>query len=118
MKSSSGFYNDGSANPPRLSVYINLDTLTDLRAGSVWPGLEGLSAYQRLLADGFEGVQLTTSAPALAESPLPHCGLDRINSPNDADLVTAKHAARGDQCLTVHAGWGIEDDDVALLLRA
>ena len=54
----SRFANDGSSDPPKLRVYLNLDTLVDLRAGSVWPGLDGLSRCKRLLEDGFEGVQL------------------------------------------------------------
>ena len=103
--------NDGSADAPKLKVYINLDTLVDLRPGSVWPGVNGLARYQLLMADGFEGVQLTTDASPVADAPLPHCGLDRINAPSDAEPVAARHAARGDLCITVHAGWGMEDDD-------
>jgi hypothetical protein len=111
MLSSSRFLNDGSEKPPRLSVYLNLDNLVDLRADSTWPGLEGLPRYQRLLADGFEGVQLTTNDPHLPGALLPHCGLDRINTATEADSIAAKHAERGDLCITVHAGWGMEDDD-------
>ena len=107
----SRFFNDGSAEPPKLRVYLNLDNLVDLRADSAWPGLEGLPRYQRLFADGFEGVQLTTDDPPVAGAPLLHCGLDRINTPAEADAIAAKHAARGDLCITVHAGWGLEDDD-------
>lgn len=111
MSHSSGFLNDGSAQPPKLSVHLNLDNLVDLRPDSVWPGLDGLPCYQRLLADGFEGVQLTTDDPPVAGSPIPHCGLDRINTPAEADAIAAKHVARGDLCITVHAGLGLEDDD-------
>lgn len=107
----SHFLNDSFGADPKLSVYLNLDNLIDLRAGTAWPGLDGLPRYQRLMADGFEGVQLTTDDPPLAGTPLPHCGLDRINTPAEANLIAAKHAARGDTCLTVHAGWGLEDDD-------
>src|SRR6218665_2826691 len=32
----SGFFNDGSADAPKLRVYLNLDTLLDLRADSLW----------------------------------------------------------------------------------
>jgi hypothetical protein len=111
MISSSRFLNNGSDAAPKLSVYLNLDNLVDLRADSVWPGLEGLPRYQRLLADGFEGVQLTANDAPLAGAPLPHCGLDRINTTAEADAITAKHAERGDLCITVHAGWGLENDD-------
>jgi hypothetical protein len=116
MNSSSRFLNDGSDANPRLSVYLNLDTLIDLRTDSAWPGLEGLPRYERLLADGFEGVQLTTGELLPATQPLPHCGLDRINTAVEADAIAAKHAERGDRCITVHAGWGMEDDDEVLRL--
>jgi hypothetical protein len=45
------------------------------------------------------------------DSPLGFCGLDRINDPAEADAIAAKHAERGDQCITVHMGWGMESDD-------
>jgi hypothetical protein len=103
--------NDGSNEPPKLRVFLNLDTLKDLPDDSRWLGLENLAAYSQLARDGFEGVQLTTGAPVPASLSLPYCGLDRINAPDTADAVAHKHVARGDICITVHAGWGIEDDD-------
>jgi hypothetical protein len=111
MSSSSRFVNDGSGAAPRLSVYLNVDNLIDLRADTAWPGLEGLPRYERLLADGFEGVQLTTDDRRPTGTQLPHCGLDRINTAAEARAIAAKHAERGDSCITVHAGWGMEDDD-------
>lgn len=111
MKGATGFLNDGSIQPPRLLIYLNLDTLVDLPAGSEWPGLDGLPAFQRLAADGFEGVQVTSGNPPPPEAQMPYCGLGRINTPADAEPLAAKHAARGDQCITVHVGWGLENDD-------
>lgn len=111
MSSLSGFINEGSVGPPKLRIYLNLDNLADLHGDSLWGGDEGLARYGRLLDDGFEGVQLTTDAPAIADAPLPHCGLDRINTPGEANAIAAKHALRGDICLTVHAGWGLEDEN-------
>jgi hypothetical protein len=111
MSRGSRFFNDGSGEPPKLSVYLNLDNLVDLRPDSIWPALEGLPLCQRLLEDGFEGVQLTSSDPHLSGAPLRHCGLNRINTPAEADAIAARHAARGDRCITVHVGWGLEDDD-------
>lgn len=111
MTSSSRFLNDGSGELPKLRVYLNLDNLVDLRPDSVWPDLEGLPIYQRLLEDGFEGVQFTTSDSQLSSATLPHCGLNRINRPTEADAIAARHAYRGDLCITVHAGWGLEDND-------
>lgn len=111
MATASRFLNDGSAEPPRLKVYLNLGTLSDLRADSIWAGTEGALAYRKILDDGFEGVQLTDDDPAPAALPFAYCGQDRINTPMEADAVAVKHALRGDLCLTVHAGWGFEDDD-------
>ena len=111
MRSPTGFLHDGSTEAPKLSVYLNLDNLVDLRADSSWPHLDGLPRCERLVADGFEGVQLTTNDPPIVHAPVPHCGLDRINSPEEADEVADRHAERGDLCITVHAGWGLEDDN-------
>ena len=104
------YFNDGSADAPKLRVYLNLDNLADLRPDTVWPGLEGNERMARLRANGFDGVQVTSGEPPSA-GVMPFCGLDRINTPAEALPIAQKHAARGDQCLTVHAGWGIEDDD-------
>jgi hypothetical protein len=114
MGTNSRLLNDGSADAPKLSVYLNLDSLVDLRPDSAWPGFDGLPRYQRLLADGFKGVQLTTDTSSVVTAPLPHCGHDRINTPDEADAIASRHAMRGDLCLTVHAGWGLEDDNEVL----
>ncbi len=92
-----------------LRVYLNLDTLNDLPTTSLWPGLQGEEALAKLAEDGFEGVQVTDLRPR--SSKLPYCGLDRINLPSEADEVLARHADLGDECVTLHVGWGIEDDD-------
>lgn len=111
MDSISRFINEGSSEAPRLRVYLNLGSIADLRSDSLWRDYEGPTRYQRLLSDGFEGVQLITDSPGVEDVPLPYCGLDRINTPGEAAAIAAKHALRGDVCLTVHAGWGMEDDD-------
>ena len=38
MLSKSGFFNDGSDDAPKLKVFMNLDTLVDLRADTCWRG--------------------------------------------------------------------------------
>ena len=107
----------------RLRYFLNLDTLDRLPASSIWPGLIGPERENRLLADGFEGVQQTRTDPLPEETRLAWCGCGRINTPEEADPLAAQHAALGHECLTVHAGWGIEDDDavdriVEAILRA
>lgn len=95
----------------KLRLFLNLDTLDRLPENASWPGAEGEERYQQLAADGFEGVQQTTPAPLPPDSPLAFCGLGRINVPADAEPLAAMHAQIGHECITVHAGWGIEDDD-------
>jgi hypothetical protein len=97
-----------SGDPPCLRVYLNLDTLIDLPAESVWPGLQGEEALHKLKEDGFEGVQVTDRSARSAV--LPWCGLDRINAPGEADEIFRRHKDLGDACITLHLGWGLEDD--------
>lgn len=110
------YVNDGSGAEPRLALFLNLDTLVELRPGSRWPGYVGDKRDQKLEDDGFEGVQLTTPGTTPPDTSLPHCGLGRVNVPEDANCLAAAHADRGDLCLTLHVGWGIEDDDEAFRL--
>ncbi len=98
------FLNDGSTDAPKLRIYLNLDNLSDLRADTIWPRLTGADRDERLRADGFEGIQLTTDDAYSGR--LPYNGLDRISVPGDADPILEKHAERGDECITVHVGWG------------
>jgi hypothetical protein len=73
--------------------------------------------YERLKADGFECVQLTNRHNgSIGDVLLPYCGLDRINEPQVADGIVKKHVDRGDLCITVHAGWGLENDDEVFYL--
>jgi hypothetical protein len=106
--------NDGSGHPPKLRVFLNLDSLVDLPADSAFPSAllnNAASRDAQLAADGFEGVQVTHDGPLEPGSALPHCGLGRINCPEEADTVIGRRSARGDQCVTLHVGWGVEDDD-------
>jgi hypothetical protein len=91
------YFNDGSHDAPKLRAYLNLGTLADLGLGSIWPGLDGSARCQRLLDDGFEGVQLTSDDLPASESNVPFCALDRINTRSDADTIAAKHAS-ADRC--------------------
>jgi hypothetical protein len=93
---SPGFLNDSSNDPPKS------------RADTVSPGLEGRPRYQLLLADGFEGVQLSRDDPQVSDGFIPFVGLDRLNLPADADEVVVRHAMRGDLRMMVHVGWGLE----------
>ena len=104
------YLKDGSDDVPKLRVYLNLDNLDALPGGSRWPGLRGDAALEQLKADGFDGVQRGNFVDFHNAAILPHCGLDRINRPEEAEAVFADHVAQGDQCLSLHVGWGMESD--------
>jgi hypothetical protein len=105
------YVNDGSAGAPGLLLYLNLANLDGLRPGSAWPGLTGPARHARLRADGFDGVQCVDGASIEPDAVIRHAGSDRVNTPADADRVVAAHRGFGHDCLTLHAGWGLEDDD-------
>lgn len=106
-----GFLNDGSTSPPAMRVYMNLANLESLRADSAWHRTAHPSRDARLAADGFDGVQLVDDEPPADGSTLPYCGLGRVNLPAEADPLLARRVDRGDSCVTLHVGWGTEDDD-------
>lgn len=102
------FINDGSSDAPKLKVFLNLDTLNNLAPDSRWPGLQGEAMIGQLKADGFEGVQMPGFERCAG---FPHCGLGRVNTPAEALPLARQHSDLGDLCLTLHVGWGVEDDD-------
>lgn len=106
------YLNDGTSDAPKLRVYLNTGNLAELPPESIWPGLEGAVALERLKEDGFEGFQPDETFAIPADPVLPFCGIDRVNEPGEADAVVSRYAKRGDNSLVLHVGWGIEDDAV------
>jgi hypothetical protein len=114
------YLNDQSLDAPKLRIYLNSGNLTGLPASSRWPGLTGEAAVDQLRRDGFEGLQLDGGETGIPVSErFPACGLDRINHPEECDTIFARHKGQGESCITLHVGWGLEDDDaVDALLRS
>jgi len=114
------YLNDASLDAPKLRVYLNAGNLTALPDDSIWPGLTGTEAMNQLKQDGFEGIQLDGSETAIpASADFPHCGLDRINSPAETEAVFRQHQDNGESCISLHVGWGMEDDEeVDALIRS
>lgn len=110
MTVNSRFLNDGSADAPCLRVYLNLDTLVDHPKFDLSDKAGRIACIRRIHADGFEGVQYTNRFQFEPGLETRFCGVDRINTASEADAVASRHADRGDQCVTIHVGWGIEDD--------
>jgi len=101
----------GSERAPALRCYMN------------WLALNGLAEFpagplHAIRDAGYDGVQfiqplsksLVSEARALG---LGVCGSGRVNEPAEADGLAAEARDTGLECLTLHVGWGIEDDPEA-----
>ncbi|HTL50969.1 MAG TPA: hypothetical protein VL860_00185 [Planctomycetota bacterium] len=104
--------NDGSKRPPRLRIDLsggNLITLPPESKGPKGDLRAKLLAAQRA---GFEGVQGVD--PALChELGLRVTGSARVNKPSEAGTVARKNKDAGADLVTLHVGWGLEDDRTA-----
>lgn len=91
-----------------------------LRCYMNWLALEALPDFpngplQAIRDAGYDGVQfiqplelaLVDKARAMG---LGVCGSGRVNAPADADSLAAEARQAGLECLTLHVGWGLEDD--------
>jgi hypothetical protein len=101
--------NDGSKNPPRLKVYLNLGTLVDLPPHSRWPRLEGAAAMARLKQDGFEGAQ-DGNPEHCRKAGIGSAASARVDAVEDAQAVARKFKDLGHEAVTLHVGTGFEDD--------
>jgi hypothetical protein len=98
---------------PRLRVFMNLLAFSDMPQA-----VNGLNAIRD--AD-YNGVQFTQpldharkdEAVALG---LGVCGSGRVNTPADAAPLAKEAHEAGLECLTLHVGWGTENDDEAAAL--
>lgn len=97
----------------RLRCYMNIQALD---------GLPQLAAPLRFIREaGYDGVQfIHPLAGALKDEAeklgLGVCGSGRVNVPAEAAPLAAEAKAAGLECLTLHVGWGMEDDEEAAAL--
>ena len=99
---------------PRLATFMNWLALDDL----VEPPRGWLDAIGEA---GYYGIQLLEPRDpgltrAAREKGLRICGSGRVNQVEDAGRLARDAANGGLECLTLHLGWGIEDDDQAFRL--
>ena len=110
--------NDGSSAPPRLKVFLNLGTLVDLPADSIWPRLEGSDAMAALKAAGFEGIQDGRATLAHAAG-LGSAASGRVDHPSHAEELARRFKDLGHVAATLHVGNGFENDpEMDALARA
>lgn len=101
--------NDGSGAAPKLKVYLNMGTLLDLRADSIWPKLQGVEAMEFLKNAGFDGVQ-DGDAAAATTARMGSIASGRVDNLTDAAALAEKMKRLGHQAATLHVGTGFEDD--------
>jgi sugar phosphate isomerase/epimerase len=100
--------------------------VTKLRCYMSWLTFDGLPSFpqgalQAIREAGYQGVQLIAPlslelASEARSLSLGICGSGRVNQSADAARLAAEAKANGLECLTLHVGWGIEDDEAAYRL--
>ena len=100
-----------------------------LRCYFNWLALDGLGPFPdgpvaAIQSAGYDGIQFIDPVDRSAldqarAAGLGVCGSSRVNEPDEADLIAQAAADEGLECLTLHAGWGMEsEDDGARLIEA
>src|SRR4051812_16748004 len=101
--------NDGSDEPPRLKVYLNLGTLVNLPSFSIWPRLEGAEAMAYLKEAGFEGTQ-DGDPEHCRRAGIGSAASGRVDATGDAETLAKRFKELGHEAATLHVGTGFEDD--------
>ena len=111
--------NDGSDRPPRLVVYAHTWALQELprHHSKSWTFEEAL---EHVIDAGYDGIQGEPErAGAVLARGLRFAAGGRANTPAEVDQLIGRCAAAGAECLTLHLGWGDEDDaDADALVQA
>lgn len=109
-------YNDGTNNPPRLRVDINVGVLHDLPSWAGGPRLEDADCFDKIRAAGYEGFQgCEKHEPALCRAAgLAPTAMGRVDTPPQAAEVAAHVADAGFEAVTLHVGTEYYDDDEML----
>ena len=113
---------DGNASQPALRCYLNMLALEDLPANSTGPATDSVDLpFESIGRAGYQGVQFVAPATreqlaACARLGLGRAGSGRVNLPSEAAELAARFRDEGQECATLHVGWGMEDDDEAARL--
>jgi hypothetical protein len=112
------YANDGTVQPPALRAYLNFHTLDELPEWSAGPGSDLDEQLAEIRAAGYDGVELIDGGKGehCRQHGLSMCRAIRVNEVVEADRLVGELVDLGHRSGTVHVGWGMEDDDVALRL--
>ncbi|MEM6394309.1 MAG: hypothetical protein AAF797_16205 [Planctomycetota bacterium] len=105
---------DDSNQPPRLEVFLNMSTLSDLPEWTKAPPVQDLSEaelYAALKEAGFSGMQ-GCNGELVRDAGMWFAVGGRVNRVGEADELCRREKDSGAICGTLHVGWGHEDDDV------
>ena len=110
--------NDGSSREPYLRPDIHYANVKGLPFDSSAPQGNDRELHQAIQAAGFKGVQ--DGGPRICkEFGLGFTGHARVNRCEEAAQIAQEKKEIGCECVTLHVGWGMEDDDeVSRLLEA
>ena len=106
--------NDGTGQPPRLRCYLNL---LALRGMPEFPPEKGArERFETIAQAGYAGVQFIEPMEPADRAICEELGLGRasggrVNLPEEVAPLASRLAAEGQECGTLHVGWGIENDD-------
>ena len=104
--------NDGSSSEPRLVVYAHswaLQELPRLPHERAWSFEEAL---ERVAEAGYDGVQAEPErGQAILSRGLRFAAGGRANTTDAVHALVQRSVDHGAECLTLHLGWGDEDDD-------
>jgi hypothetical protein len=100
---------------------MNMMAFDSLPKGSQAPGGSREEQFIGMRESGFAGVQF---ADRPSDEEMVICGSlglgvagsGRVNTPAEARELAQESAALGYECMTLHVGWGLEDDDQSFRL--
>ncbi|MEO8376976.1 MAG: hypothetical protein ABI579_04835 [Candidatus Sumerlaeota bacterium] len=93
----------------RLRCDLNMLTLAGLPDFSAAPKRSGAELYRAIRAAGYEGVQ-AGDVELCRQAGLRTTGHARVDSVEDAFRAAREGKEAGHDCVTIHAGTGLEDD--------
>ncbi len=100
--------------PSRLRFFMNLQAFDTMRQAPS-------NSLEAICDAGYEGVQFTEPLDRARKEEavqlgLGVCGSGRVSAPEDAERLAKEASGEGLECLTLHVGWGTEDDNEAVKL--
>jgi hypothetical protein len=112
--------NDHSENPPRLVVYAHTWALLELPRQPSSHGWSFEEAVEHVVEAGFEGIQGEPERAAyVLGRGLRFAAGGRANTIAEVDALIGRSADQGAECVTLHLGWGNENDqNIDELVRA